>query len=200
MGEQALIPNQKLNIFDGPGGERFALVVSHTGRSIAVQTVDGSATAGRIWHPLEDRRRVEVEDRWRARGANWIKDFRVMTLAAWSPLLARFVSDADLAKEGLFTPSSSLGSFTGPQAKNCFALVVSRTGRTVVARLGSERGLIVARAISPLTAKPKVVYQGMYRYNSSDWKREFRDLFTAALRTTTEAAQASTAAAGGAAT
>lgn len=186
MSDQELVPDEILGEFAGPDGELLVLVASRTGRSIAVRPggIDGS-TVARIWHPLSDERRVEVEDRWKVRGAEWIESVKAAALQAMDGILPR-PSGRRHARPTTLEPSRFLGTFMGPGNTNRFYLMVSRTGRTVTARRGEEKGPILARAERPTTRRPGIVFVGMYRSNPPEWRREFSELFKSAIRAALE--------------
>lgn len=79
-------------------------------------------------------------------------------------------------------PHRVLGDFPGPEQRNVFTLTVSRTGRTVAARLGGPNGRIVARAEDPAGPEPTIRFEDLYNANSKAWKTEFKIRFAATLR------------------
>ncbi|MEU6246066.1 hypothetical protein [Glycomyces sp. NPDC047010] len=178
-----LEPDTKLCAFAGPEDEEFALIVSRTGRSVAVRHADSPRTrraVARIWYPLSAEPRVEVEDRWRIRSTAWMASLKERAARALTDSLPTEMREP--ANHTLtLSPSSTLGTFTSPGGRNQIYMTVSRTGKTVTARLGSERGQIIARAHRPSSSDPGIAFQGLYRQNASVWQYEFNNLFRTAL-------------------
>jgi hypothetical protein len=178
-----LIPNEPLGEFDGPDGEQLALVVSRTGRSVAVRDKNGSGirrTVARISHPLSDAPRIDLEDWWRARSTAWRASLKSMALHALRDALP---GDGGTESSGSIRlePASLLGSFMGPEERHQIVMTVARTGRSVAARLGDSGGQIIARAHRPTCVDPGIAFEGLYRHNPADWQQEFTARFSAAL-------------------
>ncbi|WP_335989982.1 hypothetical protein [Glycomyces sp. MUSA5-2] len=182
MNEEALNPNEELGTFSGPDGEELALVVSRTGRSVAVRHSgsEGSRTSvARIWHPLSVEPVVEIEDRWRTRSSSWKDSLRTLSIRALREAVPQSESRG-LAAVTLL-PSSLLDTFSGPDGRNLVCMMVARTGRSVTARLGDAKGQVIARAHRPTCIDPGIEFVGLYRHNTAEWKLEFTSLFAAAL-------------------
>jgi hypothetical protein len=177
-----LKPDDVLGEFAGPEAEELVLVVSRTGRSVAVRLKEGRGirrSVARIWHPLSSEPRVEIEDRWRVQSAAWqtsLKRAALTGLRAVVPSVSWAGGNIDLE------PSSPLGTFDGPEGRHKIHMVVARTGRSVAARLGDERGQVIARAHRPTCANPGIAFEGLYRLNPAEWQSEVRSLFDAALK------------------
>jgi hypothetical protein len=178
-----LNPNEPLGEFVGPEGERLALVVSRTGRSVAVRDENGSGLrrmVARIWHPLSDAPRVDIEDRWRARSTAWKSSLKNLAQEA----LQKALPDSGTARTRAaieLEPSSLLGTFAGPEERHQIAMTVARTGRSVAARLGDGSGPIIARAHRPTCVDPGIAFEGLYRHNPDDWQQDFTTRFGIAL-------------------
>lgn len=85
-------------------------------------------------------------------------------------------------QEQTLTPESELGSFRSPEDRNDVFMVVSRTGKTVAARLGAPDGTMVARAYEPFAAEPRIELADLQKANGQSWKQDFRSRFTTALK------------------
>lgn len=183
MGDEVLQPNEQLGTFSGPDGEALALVVSRTGRSVTVRDTQGAGlrkSVARISHPLSESPRVDIEDWWKARSAEWRSTLKSTALRVLHEALPEGVGQAYRRRIAL-TPSSVLGKFSGPEGRNEMCMTVARTGRSVAARLGDKRGQIIARAHRPTCVDPGIAFEGLYRHNTADWQQDFAARFGTAL-------------------
>lgn len=184
MDDEGLKPSAELCGFSGPEDEELVLVVARTGRSVAVRhnrSKGAHKSVARIWHPLSADPRVEIEDRWRARSTGWKASLKSLSLRALREALPRS-ADQMAVDDIKLEPSSLLGTFAGPGERSRICMMVARTGRSVAARLGDKSGQIIARARRPTCVDPGIVFEGLYRQNPADWQREFKELFSDALK------------------